>query len=338
MIGWQIAERGKLTKINKIEQLEGIDSVKVKITKTLITEDDVASIMDEKPPLLIPGRMAIGQITEIPYESEYLKKGTKVGISAVRNCGKCNNCLRGKPEKCSDMFVAGKNVDGFLKDFAVLSTSDVFPFPKNTDENDVLYLEYVSLALSVIDRLKIEKGQHVAIIGASALGSAIAQLVIYYQGVPILIDDDDDNLMLAKKSGIYYTIKSGAKAEKEISSITGGRMPDKVVFVTGSDISPEMAFKISAPFGNVAFAGFSEVRARSAFNVALDKQLTCNFVTCGYGNAETAINLLANKAIDFTNYYVPITKMDKVEQNVQKMCDAYEKKEKVADLLIDMLG
>ena len=267
-----------------------------------------------------------------------MKKGTKVALSAVKNCGKCNNCLSGNPSKCSEFIVAGKNTDGFLKDFAVLTTSEINTYPQSISDSEIIYLEYVSLALSVVDKLNVEKGQHVGIIGASVFGSTLAQLIIYYQGVPIIIDDDDEDLLLAKKSGIYYTVKSGAKTEKEISSITGGRMLEKVVYVTGSKISPELAFKLSASLGKVAFAGFSQINLRTSVNLALEKQLDCAFITSGYGNTETAINILANKAIDFSNYLVPLTEMKDIEKNVAEMCERYQKKEKVKDLLVNMLG
>ncbi len=338
MVGWQIKETGKLEKINKIEPLSDIDSVKVKITKTLITEDDIAFIMSEKPLCIIPGRMAIGQITELPYETEYLKKSTKVCISATRECGKCNNCINGNTDKCYDFQVAGLNVDGFLKDFAVLKTSDVHTYPATIPDQEIIYLEYVSLALSVIDKLNIEKGEHVAIFGASVFGSALAQLIIYYQGVPIVIDDDEEGLLLAKKSGIYYTIKSGAKLEKEISAITGGRMVGKTVYITGTKVSSETALKLSAPFGKVAFAGFCHSNVRAPLSLALGKQLECLFITSGYGNEKTAINILANKAIDFSNYTLPITKMDDIDENIEKMCRDYEDKKEIKNLLIDMLG
>ena len=37
MRGWQITEPGKIGEINKIESLSGVDSVKIKLTRTLIT-------------------------------------------------------------------------------------------------------------------------------------------------------------------------------------------------------------------------------------------------------------------------------------------------------------
>ena len=341
MIGWQITKDGKTERINKVEMLDGLDSVKVKITHTLITGEDIALLAGEGKAVdfpIIPGRMAVGQITELASESPYLTKGMKVCISAVKACGDCHNCANGNRDKCYDFKVAGQNTDGFLKDFAVLKTSDVHQLPQSVNEKDAVYLEYVSLALSVIDKLKIEKGQHVAILGSSIFGSVLAQLIIYYQGVPILIDEDDEGLLLAKKSGVYYTIKSGIKTEKEIAAITGGRMVGKVVYVCDSDLPVDLAFKLAAPFGTVSFAGFSYPNVKALMTTALKKQLEIVCITGNYGNTDTAINILANKAVDFTNYKLPLTKMEDIEKNLADMFEKYKNKQHIGGLLINMLG
>lgn len=74
MRGWQITEPGKIGEINKIESLSGVDSVKIKLTRTLITEEDIAIFAgDEKSVKLpiIPGRAAVGQITELGQHSPH---------------------------------------------------------------------------------------------------------------------------------------------------------------------------------------------------------------------------------------------------------------------------
>ena len=43
-----------------------------------------------------------------------------------------------------------------------MKTSDVHTYPATIPDQEIIYLEYVSLALSVIDKLNIEKGEHVA--------------------------------------------------------------------------------------------------------------------------------------------------------------------------------
>ena len=141
MRGWQITEPGKIGEINKIESLSGVDSVKIKLTRTLITEEDVAIFAgDDKSVKLpiIPGRAAVGQITELGQPSPYLDKGVRVFLSPVKACGECYHCTNGKPEKCYNFKVAGRNSDGFLKDFAVLDSDEVYPLPQTVKDDDAV--------------------------------------------------------------------------------------------------------------------------------------------------------------------------------------------------------
>ena len=79
MQGWQITKAGVLQNVNKTELLADVDSVKLRITKALITIEDVVTYLgeDKKVKLpIIPSMAAIGQINEVPIESPYLEKGT----------------------------------------------------------------------------------------------------------------------------------------------------------------------------------------------------------------------------------------------------------------------
>lgn len=341
MIAWNLSSFGKIEQTNNHEALDGIDSVKVRITRALITEDDVALFSGEDKTLprpIIPCRMAVGQVSELGQASGFLEKGTRVFLSPVKECGKCYHCTSGKPEDCYNFNVAGRNVNGFLKDFAVLNTSDVYSLPASVKDEDAIYIEYIALALSVIDKLKVEKGQHVAVLGANVFGSILSQLLIYYQAVPILLDEDESKLRLAKKSGIYYTINVNGKTEKEVNSLTGGRFANKVVYLTRSGLNVELAYKLASPFSTVAFAGFTYPNLKTPLNIAMNKQLSTVCITNGYGNYLTAINLLANKAIDLSNYALPITKMENIESNVESMIESFKNKQSFKDLLINMLG
>ena len=186
--------------------------------------------------------------------------------------------------------------------------------------------------------MKIEKGEHVAIFGSSVLGCIVAQLIIYYQGVPILIGNDENSLLLAKKSGIYYTIKAGNRTEKEISTLTGGRMVGKVIYLSRSGISPDVAYKVAAPSARIALVGYSYPNLKIPFGAAMAKQLTNICVTNGYGFAEAAINILSNKAIDLTNYKLAGTKLEAIEDNFAAGLKDYENGKPVSNILVNMLG
>lgn len=340
MTGWQITAIGKILKINATEMLEDVDSAKVKLTRTLLTGEDVSLYTGEEKGKfpIIPGRRAVGQVTELGSSSPLFEKGTRVVLSPVNPCGKCYHCANGNPTECYDFSIAGKTTDGFLKDFAVVKTSAIFPLPQSVKDNEAVFTDDIALALSVIDKLDMEKGQHVAIFGGSVFGSILAQLVIYYQGVPVLIDDNEQNLLNAKKSGIYYTLKVNARTEKEALSITGGRAFAKVAYLTRSGLSADLAFRLAAPSGRIAFAGYSFPNVKIPFPIALGKQLTTVSVTNGYGNYEPAINILANKAVDLSVYTLPLTKMDDIETSVGKMAECYKNKQPLPDFMFNMLS
>ena len=340
MIGWKVTEFGKIEKTKHQELLDGLDSVKVKLTRALITEDDIAHICGEDKTVklpIIPIRHAVGQITETAQPHDFISKGSRVVLSSIEPCGECPACESGHQENCYNFGIAGKNKDGFLKDFAVTNVSNVFALPASVKDSDAVYVEYVALALSIIDKLNVQKSSHVAIIGGGVFASILGQILIYYQAVPIIIDDKESSLRAVKKSGIYYTVSASNKPEKEIASLTGGRLASSVVYLTRSGINTDLAYKIASHNAPIVFAGYSYPNLKIPMNVAMSKQNVTSCVNNGYGNYLAAINLLANKAIDLSVYDLPVTKMQDIIPEVEKMVDKFNSKNSFNNLLVNLL-
>lgn len=340
MIAWKVPSFGKVEKTKHQELLDALDSVKIKLTRALVTEDDIAHICGEDKNVklpIIPVRHAVGQITETAQPHDFLTKGSRVVISSIEPCGECPACETGHPENCYNFGIAGKNKEGFLKDFAVTNVSNVFALPSSVKDADAVYVEYVALALSIIDKLNVQKSSHVAIIGGSVFASILGQILIYYQAVPIIIDDKESNLRAVKKSGIYYTISANNKPEKEIAALTGGRLASSVVYLTRSGINTDLAYKIASHNAPIVFAGYSYPNLKIPMNVAMSKQNNTSCVNNGYGNYLAAINLLANKAIDLSVYELPVTKMQDIETEIDKMVSDFENKKPVNNLFVNLL-
>ena len=319
MIGLQITKSEELAKVNKMETCDSADNSKIKITKVLFTPEDLLTYLgdDNVSYPIIPGKIALGQISDAS-ESAYLTKGTRVYINPITNCDKCIECLSGNEEKCSAIKIAGKDTDGFLRDFAVVKNNQLYALPNTVNDNDALLIDHISLALSVIDRLSISKGEHVAVIGGGIIGTILCLLIIYYQGVPILIDSDYDNLERAKRIGIYYNLFSDNKVEKEVSELTGARMAQKVVYVADSNINTDLALKLATHNAKIGFVGFCTPSLRVNFNLAMRKQLEFVCVTNGFGFTEQAINMLANKALDLSAFNIPTVDYANSEAEIKR--------------------
>jgi threonine dehydrogenase-like Zn-dependent dehydrogenase len=199
-------------------------------------------------------------------------------------------------------------------------------------------IDHVSLALAAIDKLDISKGEHVAVIGGGFIGLLISMLIIYYQGVPILIDGKESNLDRARLAGVYYNLFSDNRLEKEVCELTGAHMAQKVIYVTDSNINTDVALKLASHNAKVGFVGFSSPNLKVNFNVAMKKQLEFCCITNGYGYTEQAINMLANKAIDLGIFKINTVKYDGCSAEIKTIAkNIKDGLEESALLLIDMM-
>lgn len=322
MLGLQFTKQGKITEVNKMEVCADVDSSKIKILKVLLSPEDFATLKGDESANypVIPGRSAIGHLPNmndmkdfayLEDEKEDEKKiFIKVFINPVTPCGECVECLSGNTNGCNNFLRAGKETNGYLRDFAVVKNNQIFPLPPTIKDNEAILIDYISLALATIDKLNIQKGEHVAVIGGGLVGLLLTLLIIYYQGVPILIDGDEANLEKARLAGSYYNLFSDNKLEKEVSELTGAHMSQKVAYITDSNINTDVAIKLASYNAKVGFVGFSAPNLKVNFNLAMKKQLDFSCITSGYGYTEQAINIIANKVIDLGVFKIPTYKYE----------------------------
>ena len=321
MINWQIAESNRIEKVNTIENLVDVDSIKVKVTKCLITRSDIGAFLGEskvKFPIT-PCSIAVGQITETLQESNYFSKGDKVFLH---------------PDLTKDGSLVQ---NGLLKEFAVIDKSNCFILPKQVSENTALFLKHISLALSVIDKLNVEKGEYVAIIGGSILANITAQLLNYYKAVPILIDSDEENLNIARQTDVYYALNLDKRTETEVKEITGGRMCNKVIYVSDDDLNVDNVIKLSAQNAKVAITGIADVKQKLNLSQAFQKQLSIRFIKKSDENYETSINLLVLKALNLNYFKLTENNSDGIQRQFDNAVKKIENGEKNVEFIINLM-
>ena len=316
MVNWQVTNKKEITKVNSTINLENVDDVKVKITKCYVSRKDVLDYMGKtkrKTPFT-PSTIAVGQITETIQESNYFVKGTKVYLAPMNSFD--------LPKDSQEKGYVPFN-DGFLKEFQVISKNNIHILPSTVSESDALYIYHVSLAISVIDALHVKQGDYVAIIGGTNLANVIAQLVMYYKAVPVIIDNNSENLDIAYKTDIYYTLKADKTLENNVLSITGGRKCPKVVYVTDSDVDALTIDAVSSTNATVAVTGFADCKQKLSLSTFFEKQLQLKFIKSGYENVGAAINLLVQKAVKLNYFKLPDYKFDYIpkhfENSVKKL-------------------
>ena len=316
------------TALIKNEQQESVvleGQVKVKITNVMLTAFDsliYGGVIQTNFPTT-PGRCAVGIITEVGANCYGVAVGDRVYMQAAKCCGECFACKSGNEENCTEIKIAGRDFDGFLRDFVVCDYSEVYVLPDSVDDFHALCVEYVALAQSIYDRLNLVPGQRVAVIGGRLLGNVISQVLQYHKVIPLVIDNNKNNREMAQKTGAYYAFSADDDLIKNVEEATCGHMCDAAIYNTSSRISPSVATSIVANNREIVLGGFSNVNFNINAHDIVDKQLSLYGLSNGYGYISTAINMLVHGAVKIDVFDKQVlTDFDPVEYFKAKFADA----------------
>lgn len=338
MKGYKLSEPFRLIEQEVEDAPLSVLQSKIKMTKALISLSDVLRYMGEiEGKDVILGSAGIGILSETDKNLFDLEKGKRIYIEPNKECEECYNCKKGDLDKCSDLKIAGEDYDGFLSDFVSATNEKLFVLPDSVSDKEALFIHHISLAIAVYDKLNIQKGDYVAVIGANNFANIFAQLLIYYQAVPIVMTFDEEDYAAAKKSGIYYVFGANDNWQKEVASITSGRMTDKVVFVSDCNIPVAKAFALASFGGSVAFTGLATKTGSVSFGQAVKKQLDIHCVNSDLGYTAASINIIANKVINFANLKIAECAYSDVPNTFKKLSKEYEENEKISETIVNLI-
>ena len=307
----------------KLEEMDampvGENCVKLKNLMCGITDIDMAVYegrRDARYPV-IPVRQCVGFVSEVGENVTGLQRGNRVVTYSHASCHNCKACKDGRNYDCEKPALFGIGEDGFLSDFSVVSADDVYIIPERLNDEEAIFIEHIALALNALSRLNVEKGDQIVIMGATVNGIILAQIAMYYQAVPIMIDMHEDMLALAQKAGVYFTVNAvNDDVCKKILALTGGHMANSCVYLTGSGMPLSSACDYTAARGKIAIVGRASGESELACSMSalLDKNIDIHTVVdCGK-NYSTAINLLANHTVTVDTLYDKIVSFDKVPE------------------------
>ncbi len=313
---WQLAYPHKIEHAVASDLKLTKDKVKVKVTKALVSESDVAvftGALKVKAPF-IPGRFAIGQVTEA-HEDSFIRKAERVYLAGVTE------------DECAPdgLCIAGETVDGFYRDFVLAGVDDVYPLPSSVTDEAAFLIDPIALAEHVVDEMHVEVGQHILVLGGGLYGNILCQILIYHRAVPILADNNTERLARAKKSGIYYTFPNDETLKNNILSVTGGKLADGAVYLAFANrCEPSVLFPLVKRDAYVSFCSLMGKNLPVNLEYAMKNNVTIKGITESRAFVSTAINLLANKAINFSEFTFKSSREEELPALLERYAQIYE--------------
>ena len=109
----------------------------------------------------------------------HLDDGTLAAVYPLARCGQCDQCAKGAYNRCRRVFELsmGLGTDGGMCTELFVPEDSVTPLPDGVDPRDGLLVEPFAVGIHAIDRVDLQPGQRVAVIGAGALGLMVAAAV-----------------------------------------------------------------------------------------------------------------------------------------------------------------
>lgn len=282
----------------KMDRAAKENEIKVKLKKAVITSTDIAIYQGKggKFPI-VPIGLAVGLVSEASKDSGF-RMGERVVISPYV-----------MPENAvleEEIEFMGCDVDGNLGDYSVVPKDNVFILPEGIPDEEAVFIDYIAMAEKALEKLGVDKKNYVAILGSNTFGIILAQLCMYYQAIPIIIDNNAHKIQIAQNCGIYYTVNSDKEdVIQSVNAITGGNFADCSVFECKEGNSPVNIIPVTKSGGKVGIVSANDyLVTRSTFDVKsiCKKQLSLIGINNGYRKIASAINLLVNKAIKFDGF------------------------------------
>lgn len=229
-----------------------------------------------KPPVLplIMGHEILGRIAEIGSEAQKawdVSKGDRVVVESIIRCGECRFCMTGNYRFCTRRILYGHHISSNQPPYLWGSYGEYMYLAPGTILHKIS--EAVPAEAGILVEAIIANGIHWIKLAQTGIGNSVviqgcepkalaAVLAAKESGASPIIttgltsDENGDRFALAKDFGADDTINMEKEdVVNKVRDLTGGRMADIVVDVTGNPKAILKSIELVRPQGTVICAG-----------------------------------------------------------------------------------
>ena len=209
----------------------------------------------------VPGHEISGVVERCGSKARAFAKGTPVLIYLLNYCGKCPACLTQNTSQCSDrQGLIGWTFDGGYSDYVAVPDHMVFPIDPLPLHLGVIALDTIGTAFHGLRQSSIGPDHTVLVIGCGPIGlGCVSILKNHYQVKTVYAADiSPDRCRRASELGAAAIAVDPADTAESIARGLPVRCVDRVVEVSGLDVTVAAALRFVAPGGDVIFIGEPE--------------------------------------------------------------------------------
>lgn len=249
------------------------------------------------------------------------KSGERVFIEPNRACGKCDMCKKNKPHLCRNGIFLGfpGQLEGCLQERMVFPEKALTKLPASISWKDAVLAEPLSIALHAIRLAKIEKGQHIGIVGTGSIGILLIKALRFLFPKNKISSSDiiRNRNKLSSKNGTFQA------TTPEKYRFPKGQEPEILFECAGVKESLDLCIHSAKPGGKILIIGI-QVSPQLQIDAGemRRKELTLTYVRRQNGQVEDALRFLARGKIKTADIPCPIYPLQKTGQAFERKIDA----------------
>ncbi len=253
-----LLEPGRFEPITIPEDAEpGPSEVLVAVRRVGVCGTDLHAFHGRQPffsyPRVLGHELGV-EVLAVGSEVTNVGPGDRCALRPYLECGRCDTCLRGRPNCCNDLVVLGVHADGGMRERLVVQADHLHP--SGTLSYDQLALvETLSIGGHAVVRGAPVAGERALVIGAGPIGLSVTGSLLAAGVEPVVCDVRVERRAFAESWARLDTIASGDDPEAAVRAAFSGELPTLVFEATGSAASMAAAFSLVAHGGRLVFAG-----------------------------------------------------------------------------------
>ena len=274
---------------------------------------------------IILGHEAAGDVVDTGCAVTRFRPGDKVAIEPGISCGRCEQCLKGKPNLCPNvLFFGTPPVDGALREFIVMPQTHLFPLPQEFSYNEGVLSEPLAIGLYGVKLAGMSVGDEVAIVGAGPIGLSVLFSVKMAGAKRIFVSDlYQPRLEMAEKLGAdRLVLASDEDIVKVVKQETNTRGVDISFEAAGKQETFKQSASVARIGGKAVIYGIpAEDKIEFDASVVRRKELQIINVRRSAHTTKLALDMIKNSSLPFVKLVTHTFNIEDTEEALKLVAE-----------------
>lgn len=248
------------------------------------------------------GHEGAGEVIRVGKSVKLVKPGQRVAIEPAMSCGKCDQCLSGRPNTCRKLKFLGNpgQASGCLSEYVVMPETSCIPVSSEITYDQAAISEPLAIGVYAVKQSIPMKGSKIGILGFGPIGMSVLLPALSQGAEKIYVTDKiSERLEIAKACGASWT--GNPDSEDVVTKIREQEplLLDAVFECCGQQEATDQAIEMLKPGGKLMLIGIPEF-SRWSFRVdhMRHKEITIYNVRRQANCVEPALEMMENGKVD----------------------------------------